>query len=500
MAPRKIIIDTDPGVDDILALLLACAALPSELEVLLISVTYGNIDVQNCLRNVISLFAHVEREIAWRKAQGREPGFATLQTCRPLVAVGPEHPLSDDMLMADFFHGRDGLGDIHDSHPHLSPTDTWAALSAAAAQSADPEQTAIADELVKPDALFTISQNPAHQEILRLLRDNEPDTITIVAIGPLTTLALAAAEDTEAFLRVKEVVVMGGTIFEPGNVRLPPPPPPPQQHHPHPHPQQAANTPEPRFRLIKQPPSTLRSSLNTRNQITPVAEFNTFADTVAAARLYALTSPDPSSTMPPHPPTPTDNPSSAAHPPPYLAPYPPHLTRQLKLLLCPLDITSRHVLTRGQYRAAVTPLLAQGSPLAEWTTAFLTATFAKVELLQTNVSGDAVGLALHDPLCVWYCLTSTPTSTSTTTPSSDSKWTISPDEDIRVETSGQWTRGMCIVDRRSRRRREDDDGGEVAGDTGGWLRGGSGNRVARCVGTPGEGVFGAYLLGRIFGV
>lgn len=86
-------------------MLLACSALPEELEILLISVTYGNIDVQNCLRNVISLFHHVEKEIAWRKSQGKNPGFQTLQKCKPLVAVGPEHPLSDEMLMADFFRG-----------------------------------------------------------------------------------------------------------------------------------------------------------------------------------------------------------------------------------------------------------------------------------------------------------------------------------------------------------------------------------------------------------
>lgn len=91
------------GVDDILAMLLAFSALPEELEVLLISVTYGNIDVENCLRNVISLFHHIEQEIEFRKSVGRAPGFDTLRKSRPLVAVGPDHPLADTMLMADFF-------------------------------------------------------------------------------------------------------------------------------------------------------------------------------------------------------------------------------------------------------------------------------------------------------------------------------------------------------------------------------------------------------------
>lgn len=72
--------------------------------------TYGNVDIQNCLRNIVSLFYHVEKEIEWRKAQGSKTGFETLLGGveggrRPMVALGPEHPLEDELLMADYFRG-----------------------------------------------------------------------------------------------------------------------------------------------------------------------------------------------------------------------------------------------------------------------------------------------------------------------------------------------------------------------------------------------------------
>lgn len=87
--------------------------------------------------------------------------------------------------------------------------------------------------------------------------------------------------------------------------------------------------PVPRFSLIKQPDSPLRRQLNLRNQMSPSAEFNTYADSVAAARVYALTSPNPNITMPP-------TLSGKGQ----LPPYPKKLSRQLKVRLFPLGMCS----------------------------------------------------------------------------------------------------------------------------------------------------------------
>lgn len=84
-------------------MLLAFSATPEEIDVLLISLTFGNIDVQNCLRNAVSLFHHIEQEIEWRSKNGKELGFDTLRASKPMIAVGAQEPLAEQLMMADFF-------------------------------------------------------------------------------------------------------------------------------------------------------------------------------------------------------------------------------------------------------------------------------------------------------------------------------------------------------------------------------------------------------------
>lgn len=86
-----------------MAILLALASSPEELEVVLISVTYGNVALDSCLRNVVGMFKVLYHEMEWRKSQGKPLGFEALRTYKPIVAVGPEHALEEEFLMADNF-------------------------------------------------------------------------------------------------------------------------------------------------------------------------------------------------------------------------------------------------------------------------------------------------------------------------------------------------------------------------------------------------------------
>ncbi|KAI1639282.1 Inosine/uridine-preferring nucleoside hydrolase domain-containing protein [Biscogniauxia mediterranea] len=424
MAPKnRIIIDTDPGADDVLAILLALASSPEDIEVVMISVTYGNVSLEACLRNVVSLFHVLDHELEWRKSQGKPLGFEGLRTYRPIVAVGPEHALEDEMLMADDFHGADGLHGVHDAHPHLSPADTWKALFKDGVPGPEEEPSFY--------KYFQPSKTPAHKEILRILREEPEGTISICAVGPLTNLALAASEDPETFLRVKEVAVMGGAVECEGNV-------------------------------------------------TPVAEFNTYADAVATARVFALTSPTPASTMPP---VPADKATLPPYPAAALA-----SGRRLNLSLFPLDITTPHLLNMGFFLDRIEAQLAAGSPLGTWVNTFMGGIFRQIVSMVGDAPGSPEpGLSLHDPVTVWYMLTR-----------GDARWRRVA-EDIRVETSGQWTHGMHVSDRRGRVRADGAGLQEIPGDDKGWLSAVRGNRINRVVASPGYEAFAPLLMERLFG-
>lgn len=154
-AARKVIIDTDPGADDAMAILLALNS--PELDVKALTVVAGNVVVERGVENALKLVSLAGR-------------------CDIRVARGAPRPLVQKLITAEFFHGKNGLGDVD--------------LPAPVCQS---------DARFAPDIIIEL----VHQY---------PHEITLVPVGPLTNIALALAKDPSIVPLVQEVVLMGGGI------------------------------------------------------------------------------------------------------------------------------------------------------------------------------------------------------------------------------------------------------------------------------------------------
>src|SRR3984893_1608798 len=160
LAAKKIILDTDPGTDDALALMLALNS--QELDVRAITVVPGNVTAAMGLENALRMVSLANR-------------------CDIPIAAGAQHPLFPKLITAEFWHGKNGLGNIE-----LPPSKCRV------------------DSRFGPDLIIQLVHASPHE-------------ITLVPVGPLTNIALAVEKDPSIVPLVKEVILMGGSISG-GNV------------------------------------------------------------------------------------------------------------------------------------------------------------------------------------------------------------------------------------------------------------------------------------------
>ena len=159
---RKIIIDTDPGQDDAVAILLALAS--PEVDVLGLTVVAGNVPLHLTVKNALKIC-----ELA-----------GSTQT---RVFAGAVHPLIRHLVTAEHVHGRTGL-----NGPDL------------------------------PEPAMKLQSQHAVDFIIETVMREQPATVTLCALGPLTNIALALSREPRIAPRIGEIVLMGGGFFEGGNV------------------------------------------------------------------------------------------------------------------------------------------------------------------------------------------------------------------------------------------------------------------------------------------
>jgi inosine-uridine nucleoside N-ribohydrolase len=160
VASRRVIIDTDPGTDDAMAIILALNS--PEFKVEALTVVPGNVEARQGLENALKIVSLAGR-------------------CDVVVAGGAQHPLNQKLITAQFWHGKNGLANVE-----LPPSKCKA------------------DPRFGPDLIIEMVHRYPHE-------------ITLIPVGPLTNIALAVSKDPSIAALVKDIVIMGGSISG-GNV------------------------------------------------------------------------------------------------------------------------------------------------------------------------------------------------------------------------------------------------------------------------------------------
>ena len=289
----RVIIDTDPGVDDALAILLALRS--PELEVVAITTVCGNVPVEQATRNLFRVLSLV----------------SPLPSLR--IGQGASRPLLRPLETAIHFHGTDGLGELdrvrnEDGSPRYQ----------------------------QPTLPRTL---PTAQSVWSECLRRYPHELTLITLGPLTNLATALAREPSPIRKLRAVISMGGALAVPGNV-------------------------------------------------TPVAEFNIFADPHAAQRVAQS---------------------------------------GLPLTLVPLDVGTQVALTRDAIRRLT-------AETTDPVTRFLGDATAIALAFAEETEGAAL-FPLHDPLAVAVAIDPTLVK-------------LAPLH-LEVDTEGSVTRGVTVADRRS---------------------------------------------------
>lgn len=161
-ATRKIIVDTDPGQDDAVAILLALAS--PELEVLGITAVAGNVPLALTLKN-----ARMICELAGRTDVR--------------IFAGAVRPIVRNLVTAENVHGKTGL-----------------------------------DGPTLPEPTMPVQERHAVDFLIETLMAEDAGSVTLCALGPLTNIALALVREPRIAPRIREIVLMGGGLFEGGNV------------------------------------------------------------------------------------------------------------------------------------------------------------------------------------------------------------------------------------------------------------------------------------------